>query len=140
MPQITYKPDGAEPKVWKIPFGRFMSAERIVIERETGMTWAQLKGRLFDEDTAVIRAFLWVLLKRDIPTLKIDQVEFCEDDILLDATAEERAQLIEVLEANVGKLAPQELYALETLRAAQALDGDEDPKEPESTSGSDSAS
>ncbi|WP_374457710.1 hypothetical protein [Nocardioides sp.] len=139
MPKITYKPEGAEPRVWTISFGRFMSAERIVIERETGMTWAQVKGRLFMEDTAVTRAFLFVLLKREISDLKINQVEFCEDDYELDATAEERAQAIEALEARTGDLSDDELNALEELRREQAADLDA-PKEPASTSSSDSDS
>lgn len=139
MPKITYKPEGADPRVWTISFGRFMSAERMVIERETGMTWSQVKSRLFQEDTAVTRAFLFVLLKRDLPTLKIDQVEFCEDDYDLDATAEERAQAIEALQSRGAEMSDDERDMLDELLREQADDPDA-PKAQESTSSSDDAS
>lgn len=140
MPKITYKPEGADPKVWAVSFGRFMSAERIIIERESGLTWNQVKMRFFQEDTTLIRAFLYVLLKRDMPTLKIEQVDFCEDDYELDATDEERAQAIENLTAR-GDLSPEEQQALDELRREQAAAGEDAPKAPEeaSTSESDSA-
>lgn len=132
MPKITYKPEGADPKVWSISFGRFMSAERMVIERETGLTWGQVKSRLFQEDTAVTRAFLYVLLKREIPTLKVEQVEFCEDDYELDATNEEREQAIEALQAR-GALTDDERSALDELQAEQAA-AESAPKAEASTS------
>ena len=126
MPKITYKPEGADPKVWSISFGKFMSSERIAIEKACGQPWSEVKGRLGQDDTAVVRAFLFVLLKRDLPTLKIEQVEFCEDDYELDVTPEERAQAIESLSAleERDELDEAMREALAELRADQAADPD----------------
>lgn len=107
MPRLTYTPEGADPKVWDFSFGRLMSPERIAIEKHTGLGWADVQRGFWSNRGVVIHALLWVLLKREIPTLRVEEVEFCDDEIDLDLNDEEGAE------------------ALETLRAKAVLDDDE---------------
>lgn len=107
MPRLTYTPEGADPKVWDFSFGRLMSPERIAIEKHTGLGWVEVQRGFWANRGDVIHALLWVLLKRDIPTLRVNEVEFCDDEIDLDLNDDEGAE------------------ALETLRAKPVLDDDE---------------
>lgn len=107
MPRLTYTPEGADPKVWDFSFGRLMSPERIAIEKHTGLGWLEVQRGFWSNRGDVIHALLWVLLKRDIPTLRVNEVEFCDDEIDLDLNDDEGAE------------------ALETLRAKPFLDDDE---------------
>lgn len=127
MPRLTYKPEGAEPRVWDFAFGRLMSPERIAIEKATGMGWAEVQQGFWENRGAVIHAVLWVLLKRDIPTLTASQVEFCDDDIDRDLSDEEAAQAIAKIEEAGGPANADEVEVLETLTARLA-EAEADPK------------
>lgn len=99
MPRLIYTPEGAEPRTYDFAFGRIMIAERKAIEKACGMPWDDVKQGFFQNDGAVIHAVLWVLLKRDLPTLRLDQVEFCEDEIERDLNDDEARAMLAELEA-----------------------------------------
>lgn len=128
---MTYQPEGVEqPLVFEFEFGRLMSPERIVIERLTGMGWEEVKGFFFKKSTVVLHAFLYVMLKRSEPTLKPEQLEFCDDDLDLDLTTAEKLKYLEAIDANGADDEEQE-RAAEAIRAelAEVLEsGDDDPK------------
>lgn len=130
MPKLVYSPEGAEPKEWSFSFGRLLSPERIAIERLTGLGWTEVQRGFFGNQGAVVHALLWVMLKRDIPTLRAEEVVFCDDEIELDLTDEEAAEAIREMKASRGGLTDEQAEALAELeqRLAKPAEGD-DPKE-----------
>lgn len=137
--KVTYAPDGAEPKVWTgVKKGRLMSPEAEAIERHTGMTLGQVFEALTDESMLALHGLLFVLLKRTIPTLKWDELVFCQDDVDLDVEADEKAEVRDALRAQLAKgqtLAAHEQLYLEEIEAELAAADDEvaeDPKAPAS--------
>lgn len=94
MPRLEYTPLGSgKTQGWDIDFGRLMSPERVLIEKLTGMTWLELQKAYWGRSTAAVHAVLYVLLKRQMPTLKPSEVEFCEDEIQHDLTLDEARQI-----------------------------------------------
>lgn len=133
--RVTYQPDGADPKVWTgVRRGRIMSSEAEAMERHTGKDFGDLWDALERDNMQSVHALLYVLLKRTIPTLKWDEVQFCLDEITMEFETDEKARLRELIE---GRLAAGEtlneatMDYLDELRAdlAQTDDGAaEDPK------------
>lgn len=118
MPRMTYTPEGAPSRHWDIEFGKFMSPERVVIEKATGLGWSAIQRAFFQDRTDVIGAFLYVLMKRDIPTLKASEVVWCGDEIEVDLTDAEARQFVEAIEADPEALDDEEVVEeLERLRA-----------------------
>lgn len=89
MPRLTYTPEGAEPKTWDFTFGRIKFGERAAIEKATGLGWQAVQKGFWSNHAEVIHAFLWVLLKRDISTLRAAEVDFMDDEIEIDLTDDE---------------------------------------------------
>jgi hypothetical protein len=97
--KVVYAPEGAEPRTWEFKPEKLMSPECIAIERLTGMRYAEWKAELFQGSITAQHALLWVLLKRQAPTLRADQVEFSESELSLDLDDDEARQLIERMRA-----------------------------------------
>jgi hypothetical protein len=104
MPRITYTPTGADEPALREDFawGKFLSPERIVCERMTGLPWAQFADHVQEEYTDAIHALLFVLMKRQMPTLKPDQLVFSGDEIDLDVTDAEASEILSNLETKLG--------------------------------------
>lgn len=131
MPRLTYTPEGASPRHWDIEFGKFMSPERVVIEKATGLGWTAVQRAFFQDRTDVIGAFLFVLMKRDIPTLKASEVQWCGDEIEVDLTDAEALQFVEAVEAEPEALEDEDVAEeLERLRARLGDLLEADPADP----------
>lgn len=129
MPRLIYTPEGSDtPKTWDFSFGRLLSPERIAIEKMTGIGWQNVQRGFFENRGDVIHALLYVLLKRDLPALRPDEVVFCDDEIGLDVTDEEAAETLKVLRAKAN-LTDDEANALAELEGRGGDSGDDDPKE-----------
>jgi hypothetical protein len=115
MPQFVYKPEGATPKKWDFDPSKLMSPEAIAIERLTGMTFGEWQDALSRGSMLALQALLYVLLKRETPTLKFDDVQFCNDDVDVELTDEEAAEEVRDLEAKES-LTDQEQAVLDALR------------------------
>jgi hypothetical protein len=81
MPKFVYKPEGAEPRSWDFAPEKMMSAEMIVVEDLTGLTWGEWIDACARGSIKAIHALLYVLLKRATPTLRPDEVQFTLDEI-----------------------------------------------------------
>lgn len=132
MPRLIYTPEGSDtPKTWDFSFGRLLSPERIAIEKLTGLGWQNVQRGFFGNQGAVIHAVLYVLLKRDLPALRPEEVVFCDDEIGLDLTDEEARNALTELRAK-SSLAEEEIEALhhfEERFADDDAEGGESPKE-----------
>lgn len=135
---FTYAPEGAEPQVWDFSPDKIMSPEAEAIERQTGLTFVEWQQKLLTGSIMAAHGLLWVLLKRDNPQLKYDQVVFATGETSLDFSAEERAELISDLEKHdqLEGLEPEQRALLEQLRAEAADAGDPEPVPLEERDGS----
>ena len=135
--QFVYKPEGAEPKKWEFDPDRLLSPEAVAIERLTKLTFAEWTDAVQRGSVLALHALLYVMLKRDIPTLKPGEVEFSMSEVDFELDDDETARVIAALEEQEASsgLSPQDAATLELLRSQNADvdspvgDEDEAPKE-----------
>lgn len=114
---FVYKPEGATPRKWDFNPQKLMSPEVEVIERFTGLSFSHWIEAVGEGSFTAIHGLLFVLLKRQAPTLKWDEVQFCMDDIDFELEPHEKAQLRKELEAKAADkgLSPDEENTLRGL-------------------------
>ena len=95
---FVYQPEGAEPRRWPFDPTKLMSPEAEAIEDHTGMPFGKWNEALRDGSFKAIHGLLFVLLKREIPTLKWDEVQFCLDDITFETEGDDDEAPAEVPE------------------------------------------
>jgi hypothetical protein len=96
--QFVYKPEGAEPKKWDFQPDKLMSPEAEAIERLTKMTFGEWSQAVTKGSMLALHGLLYVLLKREIPTLKWDAVTFSLSEVDFELTDQETADMIAALE------------------------------------------
>lgn len=74
--KFVYKPEGLEPKEWEFEPNKLMSPECIAIEKLTGLTFTEWAAAVKRGSVQCVHAYLWVMLKRENPTLTPKQVQF----------------------------------------------------------------
>lgn len=97
--RVTYKPEGADPRVWTFRPGKLMNVEAEEIERVTRLdfsAWTQKLPPLAVNMTA-LHGLLYILLKRDIPTLKYDEVQFSADELDYELELDEKQAAADAL-------------------------------------------
>lgn len=87
--QFVYKPEGIEPRKWVFDPNRLMSPEVEAIERHTGLAFGEWMEQVGRGSFTAIHGLLYVLLKRQHPTLKWEEVQFCMADIDFEMSPEE---------------------------------------------------
>jgi hypothetical protein len=97
--QFVYKPEGAEPKRWPFDADKLMSPEAEAIERHTKMTYGEWTDAVTRGSVLALHGLLYVLLKRSIPTLKWDEVQFNLTELDFELDDQETADTIAALEA-----------------------------------------
>lgn len=132
--KVTYKPEGVEPKVWRVDPSRDIKAsEYIAMQKISGLRGMEdLSEGLARADVLAIKALLWLLLKREMSTLSWDLLDFTLDEVDLDSDMEpgEVLRRLEALEAQ-GTLSEAGEAALKRLReqgVEAAPVSEEDPK------------
>ena len=117
--KFVYKPEGADPREWEFDPARLMSPEVEAIERHTGLAFAEWIEAVGKGSFLAYHGLLYVLLKRSVPTLKWDDVQFCMADLDLQLNDEEQAELVTRLLAkrDAGDIAPEESIYLDGLLA-----------------------
>jgi hypothetical protein len=92
---LVYQPEGSEePTRWKYNPRRLMSVEREAIEKHTGLPFAEFTQAVMKGSSLCRRALLWVMLKRDHPTTKWGDVDFAWDELRLEFSKQEYAQMM----------------------------------------------
>jgi hypothetical protein len=123
---LVYQPDGTdEPTRWPYNPRKLMSAEREAIERRTGMVFTEFTKAVIQGSSLARRALLWVMLKREHPNLKFDDVDFAWDDLRLEYSRQEFADMID--KAGEELSGPEREQVLAGLRA----EWDSAPDDPE---------
>ncbi|MFG2002294.1 hypothetical protein ACGFNU_24390 [Spirillospora sp. NPDC048911] len=116
---LVYQPEGSdEPTRWRYNPNKLMSAEREMLERRTGRNFAEFTQDVVKGGALSRRALLFMFLKRDHPTTKWDDVDFAWDELRLEFS---RGEYAEMREAIAGQLTGADLAAaLEQIDAEMA--------------------
>lgn len=115
---LVYQPEGSdEPTTWTYNPRKLMSAEREAIERRTGMLYSEFTQAVVKGSSLCRRALLFVMLKRDHPTTKWDDVDFAWDELSLQYSRAEYDQMIEDASDAPSLSSAERAAALEQLRA-----------------------
>lgn len=78
---FVYTPDGAEPRKWLHDPTKLLSPEAEEIERLTGMPFGMFMAQMPMGSMLCLRAYLYVLLKRETPGLKFESVQITFNEI-----------------------------------------------------------
>lgn len=85
MPRFVYKPEGADPRSWEFDPDLLPSSEAEVIEEYTGWAYPEWWGHYRRGSMKAAHALLFVMLRRDAPTLEWDQVQFTISEYDIEA-------------------------------------------------------
>jgi hypothetical protein len=84
--KVTYTPDESDEQVFDYNPNKLMSAEREALETRTGKSFNDFAMGILRGNALCRRALLHVLLKRQHPTLRFDDVDFCWDELKIEMT------------------------------------------------------
>lgn len=137
--KFTYKPEGTEEhqwKVWVVDPKKILNVESEAVEKVTGMRFPEWNNAVMEESTTAIHGLLWVLLKRENPTLAYNAVEFTYDEYELDLDDTQKADLVKALEESRedGDITPEgeqilAEYKADLARVEPLVEDVDDPKE-----------
>ena len=121
---VTYKPEGGDVQEWAFHPRKMPSHEAEAIEHATDMTWAEFSAQVLKGSVRARRALLWILLRRQHPTIKFADVAFTMDELDLSMDSAElgamRVELEKIADDDVRSLALGQIDA--EIAEAQAKD------------------
>ncbi|MGW1000740.1 hypothetical protein [Streptomyces sp. NPDC002520] len=124
---LVYSPEGSdEPKRWKYNPRKVMSAERENIERITSRNWSEFTKDVIQGSSLCRRALLYTYLKREHPTVKFDDVDFAWDELKLEYS---KGELAEMREAVAESASGDERAAVLAKLDAEIAEAYEDPED-----------
>lgn len=77
---ILYRPEGGEERHFDVKSVRTSEAQ--IVERTTDMKWGEIKRGVRDDDPTAMRGIVWVLLKRETPTLRWSDFDPLIDELV----------------------------------------------------------
>ncbi|WP_329187051.1 hypothetical protein [Actinacidiphila glaucinigra] len=123
---LIYTPEDGEPQRFRYVPQKLMTAEREALERRSGQDFADFTKGVLNGNAVCRRALLWVLLKRQHPTLRYEDVDFAWDELELQYSKQEyelmRSNLIET-----GTASPEQIDAINR-EIATAIDEETEGK------------
>lgn len=97
--RFVYKPEGSEPQSWEINLGRFKVGECEAIEARTGMAFgSEFKEALLSANATARRALLWTLQRRTHHTIRYQDIDFYDDEVLLEFDRDELTEMLNAME------------------------------------------
>lgn len=97
---ITYTPEDGEKREWQFVPRRLMSPEAEAIEKVTRWTFQEFSSKFLAGSMLAYRAVVWIMLKREDPPLRFEDVSICLDDVWVSFDDQETSQLREALLAD----------------------------------------
>ncbi|MFG2699528.1 hypothetical protein [Streptomyces sp. NPDC048386] len=109
---LIYQPEGAEePQRFLYKPQKLMAPEREALERRSKMDFSDFTKGVLNGNAVCRRALLWVMLKRQHPVMKFEDVDFAWDELRLEYSRQEltlmRDQLIDA-----GNADPEQIDSL----------------------------
>lgn len=140
--RVTYQPDGsAEPKSWDFVPGKVRNQRASLIEklfsREYGerQTYEQFKVAVQQGSSPARRVLLWHLQGLEHPTIRLDDVDFAEGELVVEFTRSELAEMHDIISRMKGQDEAQTAMMLAAIEAQMETAPDDDGgKAPSTTS------
>lgn len=101
--KFIYQPEGAQAQEWPFQPGKLLSPESEAIEKVTGLYLPAWQEAVAEGSQRAMRAFLWVMLKRQQSTLKFDQLQVAADEMEVVYETEDAERVMTALEADRAK-------------------------------------
>lgn len=96
---LIYHPEGdQEPQRFSYDPNKLMSPEMEAIERATGVAFSEFTQAVLTGHAKCRRALLWVLLKRQHPTLRFEDVSFRWEELKLEFSKQEYQSMYDTIE------------------------------------------
>lgn len=112
---VVYTPEVGEAEQFDVR--KILTSEATIVANTVGVSWAQIKGALIEDDPGALRGIAWVMRKRTNPTLRFKDFDPPLDELVArwdrrevgdyiaaayqaDATDEERADAFRILVNN----------------------------------------
>ncbi len=115
---LRYTPEGSDTTEWVVNLGKLRTFDVEAIERVSGMAYgSDFKQNLMKGNGVARRALLWVMLRKAHPTLKYGDVDFADDELVLQLDADELGELRAAVEASTSISEADKALALEALDA-----------------------
>jgi hypothetical protein len=127
---LIYKPDGQAEQRFHVNINRLPLPELKMIQRASGLKIIMFQQNLMVGDVDALQALLWVYLHREHPTLRLDDVTFCLDELQLLRDRDEWQEEIAALEEDTDMPALERAAALSYARAQLATAPDAPGKAP----------
>ncbi|MFF5773842.1 hypothetical protein ACFY8V_32905 [Streptomyces californicus] len=77
---VVYTPAGGEPEQYDAK--GLVTSEASIVARTVDMKWPEIKAGLVDEDLDAMRGVVWVLKKRQAPTLRFGEFDPGVDEMV----------------------------------------------------------
>jgi hypothetical protein len=124
--RVTYKPDGQAPRSWLFRPGRVRASECEIIEKrwrghgspETYDGWA---AAIIQGSARAERILLWHLLRLELHTLRLEDVDPYKDELLIEFSSDEVLRIQEAVTAHKPKNQAEEIERSEKLKELEAL-------------------
>ncbi|MDX2946818.1 hypothetical protein PV383_38465 [Streptomyces caniscabiei] len=84
--KVTYSPEDGDEQVFDYNPNKLLSAEREALEKRTGMAFGTFAMGVLRGNALCRRALLHVLLKRQHPTTRFEDVDFMWDELTVEMT------------------------------------------------------
>lgn len=81
---LTYTPDGDKAQKWVFRPDDMLDRESEEIERRTDWTWPEFCEKLQKQSTLARRVLLWTLLRRQHPSLRLEDLTFRQSQCVLE--------------------------------------------------------
>lgn len=134
---LKYTPEGGEAQTWTVDLGKLRTMETEAIEKVTDLPYGSaFREQLFKGGTRARRALLWTMLRRAHPTLKFADVDFADDEVVVDFDREEWANIRAAVADAPGLDDDARAFQLGAIDAAMAEAPEAPGKAPASSSGS----
>ena len=92
---VTYTPDGSGPQKWEFKPGKIRATRSSFLEKVFSklsgekQTYEQFKAAVQQGSSPARRTLLWHLMSLDHPNLAVDDVDFEEDELVVEFSRDE---------------------------------------------------
>jgi hypothetical protein len=119
--ELVYRPDGQDVQRWIFDARKIRQGEMEAVERRTGWPFAtEFLLNLQKGDSRARKALLWIMLRRQHPTLKYEDVDFANDEVVLEYDRAELAEQRRSIEQSSVISEEERALALEMIDAQMA--------------------
>lgn len=137
---LIYEPKDGERRTWDLAEVNIRSSEGEDIERVTGMAFAEVMTGVSSQELVPVRAYVWMLLRRDDPALRYTGFDPFIGEILVELSPAERGEIAANLLRDTPEMGDEEKAELAKWLKGQRGDGPEldaiaAPKDQDSASG-----